>query len=107
MRWVAKNVVASGAADRAEVQVAYAIGVANPVGIYLETFGTEKVATELIENAIRDIFDLRPRAIVEQLDLLRPIYSKTAAYGHFGRELPEFGWEKLDRVDALRSALNL
>ena len=107
MRWVAKNVVASGAADRAEVQVAYAIGVANPVGIYLETFGTEKVDTALIERAIRDIFDLRPRAIVEQLDLLRPIYSKTAAYGHFGRELPEFSWEKLDRVDALRSALNL
>jgi S-adenosylmethionine synthetase len=100
-------VVASGAADRAEVQVAYAIGVANPVGIYLETFGTEKVATSQIENAIRDIFDLRPRAIVEQLELLRPIYSKTAAYGHFGRELPEFAWEKLDRVDALRSALNL
>jgi S-adenosylmethionine synthetase len=107
MRWVAKNVVASGAADRAEVQVAYAIGVANPVGIYLETFGTEKVATSAIEQAIRDIFDLRPRAIVEHLDLLRPIYSKTAAYGHFGRELPEFSWEKLDRVDALRSALNL
>ena len=107
MRWVAKNVVASGAADRAEVQVAYAIGVANPVGIYLETFGTEKVATAAIEQAIRDIFDLRPRAIVEHLDLLRPIYSKTAAYGHFGRELPEFSWEKLDRVDALRSALNL
>lgn len=107
MRWVAKNVVASGAADRAEVQVAYAIGVANPVGIYLETFGTEKVETSVIEKAIRDIFDLRPRAIVEQLDLLRPIYSKTAAYGHFGRELPEFGWEKLDRVDALRSALKL
>jgi len=107
MRWVAKNVVASGAADRAEVQVAYAIGVANPVGIYLETFGTEKVATSAIEQAIRDIFDLRPRAIVEHLELLRPIYSKTAAYGHFGRELPEFSWEKLDRVDALRSALNL
>jgi S-adenosylmethionine synthetase len=107
MRWVAKNVGASGAADRAEVQVAYAIGVANPVGIYLETFGTEKVETSLIEKAIREIFDLRPRAIVEQLDLLRPIYSKTAAYGHFGRELPEFGWEKLDRVDALRSALKL
>ena len=107
MRWVAKNVVASGAADRAEVQVAYAIGVANPVGIYLETFGTEKVATASIEQAIRDIFDLRPRAIVEHLDLLRPIYSKTAAYGHFGRELPEFSWEKLDRVDALRSALHL
>ena len=107
MRWVAKNVVASGAADRAEVQVAYAIGVANPVGIYLETFGTEKVETTLIEKAIRDIFDLRPRAIVEQLELLRPIYSKTAAYGHFGRELPEFTWERLDRVDALRAALNL
>lgn len=107
MRWVAKNVVASGAADRAEVQVAYAIGVANPVGIYLETFGTEKVDTTLIEKAIREIFDLRPRAIVEQLGLLRPIYSKTAAYGHFGRELPEFTWEKLDRVDALRAALNL
>jgi S-adenosylmethionine synthetase len=107
MRWVAKNVVASGAADRAEVQVAYAIGVANPVGIYLETFGTEKVDTLRIEKAIREIFDLRPRAIVEGLDLLRPIYSKTAAYGHFGRELPEFTWEKLDRVDALRAALNL
>jgi len=107
MRWVAKNVVASGAADRAEVQIAYAIGVANPVGIYLETFGTEKVDTGLIEKAIRDIFDLRPRAIVEQLDLLRPIYFKTAAYGHFGRELPEFTWERLDRVDALRAALNL
>lgn len=107
MRWVAKNVVASGAADRAEVQVAYAIGVANPVGIYLETFGTEKVDTDLIERAIRDIFDLRPKAIVEQLNLLRPIYAKTAAYGHFGRELPEFSWEKLDRVEALRAALNL
>lgn len=107
LRWVAKNVVASGASDRAEVQVAYAIGVANPVGIYLETFGTEKVDTAKIEQAIRDIFDLRPKAIVEQLELLRPIYSKTAAYGHFGRELPEFTWERLDRVEALRSALNL
>jgi S-adenosylmethionine synthetase len=107
MRWVAKNVVASGAADRAEVQVAYAIGVANPVGVYLETFGTEKVDTSLIEKAIKDIFDLRPRAIVESLDLLRPIYSKTAAYGHFGRELPEFTWEKLNRVEELRTALKL
>ena len=107
MRWVAKNVVASGAADRAEVQVAYAIGVANPVGVYLETFGTEKVDTSLIEKAIKEIFDLRPRAIVESLDLLRPIYSKTAAYGHFGRELPEFTWEKLNRVEELRSALKL
>jgi S-adenosylmethionine synthetase len=107
MRWVAKNVVASGAADRAEVQVAYAIGVANPVGLYLETFGTEHVDTAKIERAMREIFDLRPRAIVESLDLLRPIYSKTAAYGHFGRELPEFSWEKLNRVEELRSALNL
>lgn len=107
MRWVAKNVVAAGAADRAELQVAYAIGVANPVGVYLETFGTEKVETKLIEKAIREIFDLRPRAIVEHLDLLRPIYSKSAAYGHFGRELPEFTWERLDKVDQLRSALNL
>lgn len=107
MRWVAKNVVASGAADRAEVQVAYAIGVANPVGIYLETFGTENVDTALIEKSIRDIFDLRPRAIVESLDLLRPIYAKTAAYGHFGRELAEFSWEKLNRVEELRSALKL
>lgn len=107
MRWVAKNVVACGAADRAEVQVAYAIGVANPVGIYLETFGTEKVDTALIEKSIRDIFDLRPRAIVESLDLLRPIYARTAAYGHFGRELEEFSWEKLNRVEELRSALKL
>jgi S-adenosylmethionine synthetase len=107
MRWVAKNVVASGAADRAEVQVAYAIGVANPVGLYLETFGTEHVDTAKIEKSMREIFDLRPRAIVESLDLLRPIYSKTAAYGHFGRELPEFSWEKLNRVEELRSALNL
>jgi S-adenosylmethionine synthetase len=107
LRWVAKNVVASGAADRAEVQVAYAIGVANPIGIYLETFGTEKVNPDLIEKAISEIFDLRPKAIVEELDLLRPIYAKTAAYGHFGRELPDFTWERLDRVDALRSALNL
>ncbi len=107
MRWVAKNVVASGAADRAEVQVAYAIGVANPVGIYLETFGTAKVEPAKIEEAIREVFDLRPRAIVEQLQLLRPIYSKTAAYGHFGRELPEFSWEKLDKVEAIRSFLNI
>jgi S-adenosylmethionine synthetase len=107
MRWVAKNVVASGAADRAEVQVAYAIGVANPVGVYLETFGTAKVDPAKIEAAIREVFDLRPRAIVEQLQLLRPIYSKTAAYGHFGRELPEFSWEKLDKVEAIRSHLNI
>lgn len=107
MRWVAKNVVASGAADRAELQVAYAIGVANPVGVYLETFGTEKVDIAAIEKAILEVFDLRPRAIVENLNLLRPIYLKTAAYGHFGRELPEFSWERLDKVDELRRALNL
>jgi S-adenosylmethionine synthetase len=107
MRWVAKNIVASGAADRAEVQVAYAIGVANPVGLYLETFGTEHVEVAKIEKAMREIFDLRPLAIIESLDLLRPIYLKTATYGHFGRELPEFSWEKLDRVQELRSALNI
>lgn len=107
MRWVAKNVVAAGAAARAELQVAYAIGVANPVGVYLETFGTERVDPRKIELAIREIFDLRPKAIIEDLDLLRPIYSKTSAYGHFGRELPEFTWERLNRVDALRSYLKL
>lgn len=107
MRWVAKNLVAAGAADRLEVQVAYAIGVANPVGVYVETFGTEKVDPSLIEDAIREIFDLRPKAIIEELQLLRPIYSKTSSYGHFGRELPEFSWETLNRVDEVRSALNL
>lgn len=107
MRWVAKNVVASGAADRAELQVAYAIGVANPVGIYLETFGTEKVDPIKIQSAIREVFDLRPRAIIRDLDLLQPIYAKTAAYGHFGREDSDFGWEKLNRVEALRAILNI
>jgi S-adenosylmethionine synthetase len=105
MRWVAKNVVAAELADRAEVQVAYAIGVARPVGLYVETFGTEKVATEKIVAAINKSFDLRPRAIIEALDLLRPIYSQTAAYGHFGRELPDFTWERCDRVAALQAAL--
>lgn len=107
MRWVAKNVVASGAAERVEVQVAYAIGVARPVGIYLETFGTEKVDPQKIEAAIRDIFDLRPRAIIQNLNLLRPIYSATSSYGHFGRSLPDFTWENLDKVSDLRRALNL
>ncbi|WP_017609692.1 methionine adenosyltransferase [Nocardiopsis xinjiangensis] len=102
-RWVAKNIVAAELADRAEVQVAYAIGKAHPVGVFIETFGTEKVATELIEKAVKEVFDLRPAAIVRDLDLLRPIYSKTAAYGHFGRELPEFTWESTDRAEALRS----
>jgi S-adenosylmethionine synthetase len=106
LRWVAKNVVAAGLADRVEVQVAYAIGVARPVGLYVETFGTGKVADEAIVAAINEVFDLRPKAIIESLDLLRPIYSKTASYGHFGRELPEFTWEATDRADALRSAVN-
>ncbi|MEY2676050.1 MAG: hypothetical protein RL510_70 [Actinomycetota bacterium] len=104
MRWVAKNVVAAGLADRAEVQVAYAIGVAHPVGIYVETFGTEKVSASQIEKAILEVFDLRPAAIIRDLNLLRPIYAQTAAYGHFGRELPDFTWERTDRADALRSA---
>jgi len=106
LRHVAKNVVAAGLADRVEVQVAYAIGVARPVGLYVETFGTGKVADEAIVAAINEVFDLRPKAIIESLDLLRPIFSKTAAYGHFGRELPEFTWEATDRADALRAAVN-
>lgn len=107
MRWVAKNAVAAGLADRLEVQVAYAIGKANPVGLYVESFGTAHVDDEVIVKAIRDVFDLRPAAIVEQLDLLRPIYAKTATYGHFGRELPDFTWERTDRVDELRTAAGL
>ncbi|WP_285724613.1 methionine adenosyltransferase [Psychromicrobium xiongbiense] len=103
MRWVAKNVVAAGLAKRAEIQVAYAIGQARPVGTYVETFGTETVDPQQISNAIREIFDLRPQAIIRDLDLLRPIYAKTAAHGHFGREEPDFTWERLDRVEALRS----
>jgi S-adenosylmethionine synthetase len=105
MRWVAKNVVAAGLARRCEVQVAYAIGKANPVGLYVETFGTETVPLSRISAAIREVFDLRPAAIVRDLDLLRPIYRKTAAYGHFGRELPEFTWERTDRVADLQSAV--
>jgi len=107
MRWVAKNAVAAGFADRLEVQVAYAIGAAHPVGLYVETFGTGRVADEVIVRAIRDVFDLRPKAIIDDLDLLRPIYRQTAAYGHFGRELPDFTWERLDRVDDLRRAAGL
>jgi S-adenosylmethionine synthetase len=107
MRWVAKNAVAADLADRVEVQVAYAIGTASPVGLYVETFGTAKVPEERIIAAIREVFDLRPAAIIRDLDLLRPIYSATASYGHFGRELPDFTWEKTDRVDALRSAAGL
>ncbi|PPF61279.1 methionine adenosyltransferase [Clavibacter michiganensis] len=107
MRWVAKNAVAAGLADRLEVQVAYAIGKAAPVGLYVETFGTAHVPEERIVRAIRETFDLRPAAIVERLDLLRPIYAQTAAYGHFGRELPDFTWEALDRVADLQSAAGL
>ena len=107
MRWVAKNAVAAGLADRLEVQVAYAIGKASPVGLYVETFGTGHVADEMITRAIRDVFDLRPKAIIDRLDLQRPIYADTAAYDHFGRELPSFTWERTDRVDELRSAAGL
>ncbi|ARP69254.1 methionine adenosyltransferase [Streptomyces pluripotens] len=107
MRWVAKNVVAAGLASRCEVQVAYAIGKAEPVGLFVETFGTHKVEPEKIEKAIEEVFDLRPAAIIRDLDLLRPIYAQTAAYGHFGRELPDFTWERTDRVDALRAATGL
>ncbi|MBZ6138715.1 methionine adenosyltransferase [Streptomyces olivaceus] len=107
MRWVAKNVVAAGLAARCEVQVAYAIGKAEPVGLFVETFGTAKIDTERIEKAIDEVFDLRPAAIIRDLDLLRPIYAQTAAYGHFGREIPDFTWERTDRVDALRKATGL
>ncbi len=102
MRWVAKNAVAAGLADRIEVQIAYAIGVAEPVGLYVETFGTGKFSDEKISAAIRENFDLRPAAIIRELDLLRPIYRSTASYGHFGRELADFTWERTDRADALR-----
>jgi len=105
MRWVAKNVVAAGLAQRCEVQVAYAIGTAAPVGLYVETFGTEQAPVERIAAAIREVFDLRPQAIIEALDLRRPIFRSTAAYGHFGRELPEFTWERTDRTSDLLAAV--
>ena len=104
MRWVAKNVVAAGLARRCEVQVAYAIGKAQPVGVFVQTFGTGVVSDEKIQAAVLSVFDLRPAAILRDLDLLRPIYAKTSAYGHFGRELPEFTWERTDRADALKAA---
>ncbi len=103
MRWVAKNVVAAGLADRCEVQVAYAIGKAKPVGLFIETFGTEKFNVLKISQAVNEVFDLRPAAVIRDLNLLRPIYAKTAAYGHFGRELPDFTWEKTDRASALKA----
>lgn len=106
-RWVAKNVVAAGAADRCEVQVAYAIGVAHPMSVMVETFGTEKVAPAAIEAAVNEVFDLRPGAILRDLDLKRPVYKQTAAYGHFGREGDGFSWENTERVDDLKSALGL
>ncbi len=104
-RWVAKNVVAAGLADRCEIQVAYAIGRAHPVSVRVETFGTETRPHASIQNAVNKVFDLRPAAIIEQLDLLRPIYKETSAYGHFGRELENFGWERTDRVEELLRAL--
>ncbi len=105
MRWVAKNIVAAGLADRCEVQVAYAIGKAQPVGLFIETFGTEKVPVSQISESVSHSFDLRPAAIIKDLDLLRPIYRKTSAYGHFGRELNEFSWERTDRISNLQRNL--
>jgi S-adenosylmethionine synthetase len=107
MRWVAKNVVAAGLADRCEVQVAYAIGKANPVGLFVETFGTGVISDEQIQEAVVSLFDLRPGAIIRDLDLLRPIYLQTAAYGHFGRPELDFTWESTDRAAALRTAAGL
>jgi S-adenosylmethionine synthetase len=107
VRWVAKNVVAAGLADRCEAQVAYAIGKAKPVGLFVECFGTEKVPVSRIQDAVLEVFDLRPAAIVKALDLLRPIYAQTAAFGHFGREEPDFSWERTDRVDELRRAAGI
>jgi len=106
-RWVAKNVVAAGLARRCEVQVAYAIGIAEPVSVMVETFGTHAVPEERIERAVRQTFSLKPASIIRDLDLLRPIYEKTAAYGHFGRSEPEFTWERTDRAEALRVAAGL
>ncbi len=105
MRWVAKNVVAAGLASRCEVQIAYAIGKAHPVGLFVETFGTETVDVMAIQDAVIKVFDMRPAAIIRDLDLLRPIYAQTSAYGHFGRELPDFTWERTDRAEALKNAV--
>jgi len=105
MRWVAKNVVAAGLAERCEVQIAYAIGKAEPVGLFVETFGTGQAEDVKIQEAVLRVFDLRPAAIIRDLDLLRPIYQQTAAYGHFGRDLPDFTWERTDRAEALKKAI--
>ena len=104
-RYVAKNIVAAGLADECEIQVAYAIGVARPVSLSVDTLGTSHIDERIIEQAVKQVFDFRQAAIIDQLDLFRPIYSKTTCYGHFGRELPEFSWEKTDRVEALRDAI--
>jgi S-adenosylmethionine synthetase len=106
-RYVAKNIVAAGLADRCEIQVSYAIGVAEPTSISVETFGTAKIDEDRIADLVRAHFDLRPYNLIHMLDLVRPIYRKTAAYGHFGRELPEFSWERTDRADALRDAAGI
>lgn len=106
-RYVAKNIVAAGLAERCEVQVSYAIGVAEPTSVAIETFGTGKIAEDKLEAIVREHFDLRPKGLIAQLDLLRPIYRKTAAYGHFGRTEDSFTWEKTDKVDALRNAAGL
>jgi len=107
MRYVAKNIVAAGLADRCEVQVAYAIGVARPLSVMVNTFDTGKIDEGKLSDIVREIFDLRPKGIVQELNLLRPIYARTAAYGHFGRELPEFTWERTDKVEALKAAAGL
>jgi S-adenosylmethionine synthetase len=106
-RYVAKNIVAAGLAERAQIQISYAIGVAKPTSIMVTTFGTGKISDEKIAQLVQEHFDLRPKGIVQMLDLLRPIYSKTAAYGHFGREEPEFSWERTDKAQALRAAAGL
>ncbi|MFM1845968.1 MAG: hypothetical protein RIS19_441, partial [Actinomycetota bacterium] len=107
MRWVAKNLVAAGFASKAEVQIAYAIGVARPVGLYVECFGTNTIDVAKIEKAVLEVFDLRPRAIIDSLDLLRPIYGQTSTYGHFGRELPDFSWEKTNKIADLQTAAGM
>ncbi len=106
-RYIAKNIVAAGLADKCEIQVSYAIGVAQPTSIHIDTFGTGRISDSRIVELVQAHFDLRPRKITEQLNLLRPIYQKTAAYGHFGRNEPEFTWEKTDKAEALRAAAKL
>jgi S-adenosylmethionine synthetase len=106
-RYVAKNIVAAGLAERAQIQISYAIGIAKPTSVMVTTFGTGKISDEKIAALVSELFDLRPKGIVQMLDLLRPIYCKTAAYGHFGREEPEFSWERTDKAAALKAAAGL